>query len=102
MTRGTYQLSDSQTTGDIMDCITALSLDPATAALSAADITLLCQNPTQFDGETETISLLGGVDYQLFKDVSAFAQVSRTERFGDDAIDGFEENAITVGLTFDF
>lgn len=100
--RGTYQLSNTDMTGSVADCVLALSIEPSTAGLSVAALTDLCQNPDQFGGDAQTLSLLGGINYQLYKDVSAYAQISRTERFADDTADEFDENAITLGLTFEF
>ncbi len=100
--RGTYQDSSTNINGTMLDCITALSTDPATAGLTNAAITQLCQDPANFNADTQTASVLGGIGYTIFKDVSAFIQYARTQRFAEvDSLE-FEENALTVGLTLDF
>jgi uncharacterized protein (PEP-CTERM system associated) len=101
--RGNLQLTENSISStSVMDCITALSTDPLTAGLPADVILGLCGDPSQLDNDVQTLSLLGGLRYRLFENTAAFAQVSRTQRFADTDAQEYEENAITVGLSFDF
>ncbi|MGV6800667.1 MAG: hypothetical protein ACWA5L_01950 [bacterium] len=96
--RGNYQY----TTTTLIDCLAALAVDPQTAGLSDAALQLLCQNPSDFEGAAHTVSILGGISRDIFRNAEAFAEISRTQRFADENIDEYMENALTVGLTFKF
>ena len=100
--RGNVQLASADIGGTTMDCIAALSIDPLTAGLGAAAIAALCATPGDLDSETQTMSLLGGVKYRLLENVAAFVELSRTQRFADNDAQEYEENALSVGLSFDF
>ncbi len=50
----------------------------------------------------DTLSLGVGLNYQLTEIVNVFGRYTYTERFADDSLDEFKENAGTVGVTASF
>lgn len=100
--RGSYQYTTANGGDSLVDCLAALATDPATAGLPDATLTQLCQDTSILDTDTQTLSVLGGFGYRVYQDISAFIQYGHTNRSADSATLEFKENAITIGLTFDF
>ncbi len=100
--RADIRKSDTSIGQTFLECTLALSTDPVFASFTAAEITAICQNPSNFTDEATTLNLAIGARRQLGDNVSAYAQIGRTERSSDNVNLGYEENAITVGVTYDF
>ncbi len=100
--QGSYLDTSDNISGSLTDCVTALSTDPFTVGLSDDAVLQICQAQLDSDVETQTVSLLGGVSYEIFKEISTFIQYSLTQRSADVSSLEYEESAITAGMTFDF
>jgi len=50
----------------------------------------------------ETLSLGVGLDYQLTEIVNVFGRYTYTERFADQSVDEFNENAVVIGVNASF
>ncbi len=85
-----------------LDCTLALSTDPAFAGLTQAEITAICQNPASFIDKATTIDAALGGRYRLGDNVSAFLQINRTDRNSQNNNLDYTQNAVTVGVTYDF
>lgn len=61
-----------------------------------------CLDYAAANGETTTVGGRIGVAYRLYKNLSAFGEYSRTNRFADSALLEYKENAVVAGVTLDF
>ncbi|WP_425407847.1 hypothetical protein [Hyphococcus sp.] len=61
-----------------------------------------CANLALQNGITNTVIGKVGASYALYENVSAFAEVSHTERFAPNSLLEYNENTALVGVTLDF
>ncbi len=61
-----------------------------------------CTNIALTNGVSNTVGGRIGAQYRVFKNVSAFAEYSHTERFSENPLLEFSENLVTAGLTYTF
>lgn len=96
-----YRFSD--TTVDLDSCINnplafGLSFDPSLGETPAG----VCFAFSAVNGKTNTLGGRLGASYRVFKNVSAFAEIGRTERFSRIDLLEYTENTATAGLILDF
>lgn len=95
-----YRFAD--TSIDIGQCVANPQLfgfNPATPGLTPA---AACLNFALSNGETNTVGATLGGRYQLYKNLSAFAEYSYTNRFSPRPQLEFVENFVQAGIVLDF
>ncbi|NHK26944.1 TIGR03016 family PEP-CTERM system-associated outer membrane protein [Parvularcula flava] len=100
--RANYQDSSGEIGGSLEDCLTALRQNPDNAGMTDAMLQAICQSGEGLALDTRTLILSAGLDYLLFRDLNAFAALSRSQRFADTPANEYVENSVTVGLSYDF
>lgn len=97
-----YQHSDTDAENGFDDCVAALQADPETAGLPDETLALLCDLQVGITENTDTVTVSAGLDYLLFRDINAYAELSRSQRFSDIEENEYTENAVTVGVSYQF
>ena len=69
---------------------------------SATPVGELCAQFVAVNGKTNTVGGRIGASYRVVKNVSAFGEFSRTERFSDAPLLEYSENVVSAGLILDF
>ncbi|MEM9169855.1 MAG: hypothetical protein AAGC56_09385 [Pseudomonadota bacterium] len=73
-------------------------LDPAAPGFSAA---LACDDTNFLNGLTTTVGGQVGLAYRIYENLSLFGEYTRTDRFADEELFEYTENAVALGLTLD-
>ncbi len=89
-------------TGDVAPCL----LDPTSYGFDIMapgfDPVASCNSLVGFQGKTTTVGGRIGISYRVFKNVSAYADYGHTERFSQDPLLEYGENAVNAGLQVEF
>ncbi|MEO1014167.1 MAG: hypothetical protein AAFX08_03165 [Pseudomonadota bacterium] len=95
-----YRFAD--TSVDLDQCIAEpgfFGIDVTTPGVNAVDG---CTAFAAVNGTTDTVGGRIGARYQIFKNVAAFGEYARTQRFSEQSILEFEENFVQAGIILDF
>jgi uncharacterized protein (PEP-CTERM system associated) len=95
-----YRYVDS--TADLTSCVADPRLFGFDVTLPGFDPMTACDTLIGFEGVTNTVGGRVGASYRLARNVSAFGEYSHTQRFSENALLEFGENAVTLGLSVDF
>ncbi|MEL6360801.1 MAG: hypothetical protein AAFR21_06915 [Pseudomonadota bacterium] len=95
-----YRFAD--TSVDVNQCIAEPGLFGLDVAFPGFDPQVACTNFANQRGETNTIGGRIGLQYQIYRNVSAFGEYSYTNRFSPEPQLEYSENAISAGLTLSF
>jgi len=100
--RANYQDASAEIGGTLEDCLAALRQNPDNAGMTPDMLQAICESGDGLGLDTRTLILAAGLDYLLFRDLNAFAALSRSQRFADSESNEYVENSVTVGLSYDF
>lgn len=88
--------------GDTAPCLA----DPASFGFDvtapAFDPIAACDSLVGFQGEFDMVTGRIGLSYKLYKNVSAYGDYARTERFSQDPLQEYSDNTVSAGLQLDF
>ena len=92
----------ADTNAGIDDCIANPALFGFNQTLPGFNALQVCSQFINQQGRTNTVGGRVGLNYQVYSNVSAFAEYAYTNNFSDNAFLEFEENFANVGLTIRF
>jgi uncharacterized protein (PEP-CTERM system associated) len=95
-----YRRVDS--TADLGSCFADPMLFGFDTTIPGFDATVACNALVGFQGRTNTLGGRIGLSYKLYKNVSLFGEYEHTERFSQNPLLEYGENAATAGLQMDF
>lgn len=70
--------------------------------LTPAQIATLCADPSNLSRWSNTVSATVGLQYQISRHVAAYGQYIRTNRWADNPLDEYVENAAIVGVRLEY
>lgn len=95
-----YRRVDSQ--ADLTSCLADPTLFGFDITAPGFDATTACNALIGFQGKTNTAGGRIGLSYRVYQNVSAFGEYSHTQRFSQNPLLEYGENAVTAGLQVEF